>query len=94
MRGRYGSPLWVDDLSGMPKTFNVFGQYEVSRAEEELFMRKLKESGVPVASLMNPNVGHDVRAWMSVTGNLVAHKAAVEYIRQGFAPAGSQDPAK
>jgi acetyl esterase len=94
VRSRYGSPLWVDDLSGMPRTFNVFGQYESSRAEEELFMRKLKESGVPVSSFMNRNVGHDVQTWMTVSGNLAAHEAAIEFIRSGFDSAKPSDPEK
>jgi acetyl esterase len=91
VHSRYGSPLWADDLSHMPRTFNVFGQYEPSRAEEELFMRKLKDSGIPVASFMNKNVGHDMQAWMSVTGNLAAHKTAIEYIHQGFASGKRQE---
>lgn len=94
VRSRYGSPLWVDDLSGMPRTFNIFGQYETSRAEEELFVRKLKESGVPVSSFMNKNVGHDVQTWMTVSGNLAAHKAAIEFIQQGFASAARSGAAE
>ncbi|MGB0133880.1 alpha/beta hydrolase [Dokdonella sp.] len=89
VRSRYGSPLWAEDLSGMPKTFNIFGQYETSRAEEELFMRKLKDNGVAVNSFMNPAVGHDVQTWLTVSGNLAAHEAAIEFIQQGFA-SGSQ----
>jgi hypothetical protein len=30
------------------------------------------------------NVGHDVVKWLSVTGDLKAHKKAVEYIKTGF----------
>ncbi len=93
-RSRYGSPLWVDDLSGMPRSFNIFGQYEPPRAEEELFMRKLKDAGVTVASFMQKNVGHDVQTWLSVTGNLSAHEEAVKYIQMGFASAQKSDPGK
>ena len=84
VRSRYGSPLWVENLSGMPRTFNIFGQYETSRAEEELFMLKLKESGVKTASFMNKDVGHDVQTWLTVSGNLAAHEMAIEYIREGL----------
>lgn len=84
VRSRYGSPLWVEDLAGMPRTFNVFGQYESSRAEEELFMRKLREDGVAIDSFMNPDVGHDVQTWVTVSGNLAAHEAAIGFIRAGF----------
>lgn len=94
VRSRYGSPLWVDDLSGMPRTFNIFGQYEPPRAEEELFMRKLKDAGVTVASFMQKNVGHDVQNWISVTGNLAAHEKAVEYIKTGFSTAEQSAAAK
>jgi len=84
-RSRYGSPLWVEDLSGMPRTFNIYGEFEPSRAEQELFVRKLREDGVEVRSVMNPDVGHDVQTWLTVTGKLSAHEAAVEFIRAGFA---------
>lgn len=94
VRSRYGSPLWADDLSGMPRTFNIFGQYEPPRAEEELFMRKLKDAGVTVASYMQKNVGHDVQTWLSVNGNLSAHEEAIKYIKQGFADADKPDSAK
>lgn len=83
-RSRYGSPLWIDDLSDMPATFNIFGQFETSRAEEELFMRKLRENGVTTNAFMNLGIGHDVVAWASVEGNLVAHKKAIEYLKTGF----------
>lgn len=42
---RDGSPLLVDDLSGMPRTFNIFGHYESPRAQEEPFMHKVKNAG-------------------------------------------------
>lgn len=83
-RSNYGSPLWADNLSGLPPTFNIFGQYEVSRVEEELWMRKLAEQGVNVQSYMIKNVGHDVGNWGTVTGDLAAHKKAVDYIEAGF----------
>jgi acetyl esterase len=83
-RSRYGSPLWVDDLTGLPPTFNIFGQYETSRAEEELFIRKLRDHGIETHTFMNPGVGHDVQTWASVEGNLTAHEVAVEYMKLGF----------
>ncbi|MBV1888585.1 MAG: alpha/beta hydrolase [Urechidicola sp.] len=83
-RSEYGSPLWAENLVGLPKTFNIFGQYEISRVEEELFMRKLAEQGVSTKSFMVENVAHDVVKWATVTGDLIAHKKAVEYIRNGF----------
>ena len=83
-RTNYGSPLWADNLSGLPPTFNIFGQYEISRVEEELFMRKLGERGVRVQSYMIEDVGHDVVNWASVTGDLTAQKKAIEYIKVGF----------
>jgi acetyl esterase len=86
-RSRYGSPLWVDDVGGMPPTFNIFGEYEISRAEEELFMMKLEEQGVETRSFMNEGVGHDVGTWGSVRGDLTAHEVAIEYISAGFAVA-------
>lgn len=84
VRSRYGSPLWAENLGKMPKTFNIFGQYETSRAEEELFMLKLNESGVATTSFMNKNVGHDVQAWLTVSGDLTAHEVAIKYIKKGF----------
>jgi len=83
-RSRYGSPVWVEDLSGMPPTFSIYGEHEPVRAEQELFIRKLREDGVAVGSFMNPGVGHDVGLWLSVSGDLVAHEAAAGYIRSEF----------
>lgn len=84
-RSRLGSPLWVEDLSRMPRTFSVFGEFEISRAEQELFIRKLREDGVAVESLMNPSVGHDVGTWLKVSGDLAAHEATIEFMHLGFA---------
>lgn len=80
-RSRYGSPLWAGDLSAMPPTYNVFGEYEPSRAEQELFLRKLRDHGVETDAFMNEGVGHDVRTWMTVRGDLAAHAAAVGMLR-------------
>ncbi|MEZ5460692.1 hypothetical protein [Dokdonella sp.] len=51
-RSRYGSPLWADDLlSGMPRTFNVFGQYESSRApRRNCSCASSRKLGIPVAA--------------------------------------------
>jgi acetyl esterase len=84
VRTDYGSPLWAQDFTGMPPTFNVFGQFEQSRAEQELFMRKLAEQGVSTHSFMVENVEHDVVNWLRVSGELAAHKKAIEYINLGF----------
>jgi acetyl esterase len=84
VRSDYGSPLWAQDFAGMPPTFNVFGQFEPSRAEQELFMRKLAEQGVSTRSFMVKNVAHDVVNWLQVAGDLAAHKKAIEYIDTGF----------
>ena len=84
VRSRYGSPLWSDNLTRIPLTFNIFGQYEISRAEEELYIRKLKENGVEVKSFMYKDNGHDVVNWGSVKYETDAHLKAIEYIKEGF----------
>lgn len=84
IRNDYGSPLWAEDLSGLPPTFNIFGQYEMSRAEEELFMRKLKDKNVDTKIYMNEGVGHDVGNWLSVQNETPAHTKAIEFIKAGF----------
>lgn len=84
IRSEYGSPLWAEDLSNLPPTFNIYGQYEISRAEEELFMRKLKDENVNTKSYMNEGVGHDVVNWLSVQSETPAHVKAIEYINEGF----------
>lgn len=84
VRSEYGSPVWSENLSGLPPTFNIFGQYEISRAEEELFMRKLKDQNVLTKSFMNEGVGHDVGNWLSVQSETPAHLKAIEYIIEGF----------
>ena len=80
----YGSPLWAQGLVGMPPTYNVFGQYEISRVEQELFIRKLTEQGVSTEHFMVEGVEHDVVNWLRVTGDLAAHKKAIEFIKLGF----------
>ena len=84
VRSRYGSPLWADNLSGLPPTYNIFGQYEISKDEEELFIRKLRENGVSTESFMHKGVGHDVGNWGSVKFETPGHLKAVEYIKAGF----------
>jgi len=84
VRSIYGSPLWADNLSDLPPTFNIFGEYEISRAEEELFLRKLTDANVYTQSFMNEGVGHDVVNWLSVKSETPAHLKAVEYIKAGF----------
>jgi acetyl esterase len=84
VRSDFGSPLWAQSFAGVPTTFNIFGQYEISRVEEELFMKKLAEHGVSTHSFMVENVEHDVVRWAKVTGDLIAHKKAIEYITIGF----------
>lgn len=83
-RSTYGSPLWAENLSNLPLTYNIFGQYEISRVEEELFMRKLKEQNVETKSFMHKDVGHDVVRWGSVKPETLAHLKALEYIKEGF----------
>ena len=84
VRSRYGSPLWADNLTGLPLTFNIFGEYEISRAEEELFISKLKEHDIEVKSYMCENTGHDVINWISVKLETEAHLKAIEFIKAGF----------
>ena len=84
IKSAYGSPLWSEDLSGLPPTFNIYGQYEISRAEEELFIRKLKDENVYTKSYMHEGVGHDVGNWLSVKTETPAHVKAIELIKEGF----------
>jgi len=84
IRSKYGSPLWSKNLSGLPTTFNILGEYEISRAEEELFMRKLKENGITTKSFINEGVAHDVVNWLSVKTETPAHLKAIEFIKIGF----------
>lgn len=84
VRSRYGSPLWTDNLTRTPLTYNIFGQYEISRDEQELFIRKLRENGVEVKSFMYKDKGHDVVNWGSVKSETDAHLKAIEYIKEGF----------
>ncbi len=84
IRSEYGSPLWSKNLSGLPPTFNILGEYEQSRAEEELFMRKLNDNGITTKSFMNEGVGHDVQNWLSVSTETPAHLKAIAFIKEGF----------
>lgn len=84
VRSRYGSPLWTDNLNGLPLTYNIYGEHEISRAEEELYLRRLKESDVSVKSHMCQDTGHDVVNWGSVKSETEAHLKAIEFIKEGF----------
>ena len=84
VRSRYGSPLWSDNLKGLPLTFNIYGEYEISRAEEELFIRKLEENNIETKSYMCKGKGHDVINWGSVRSETAAHLKAIEFIKEGF----------
>lgn len=88
---RYGSPLWASNLNGMPPTYSIFAEQEISRAEQQLFNYKLREQRVQVVSYMHVGVGHDVVNWAMVKGDLVAHEKAVEFIRRGFLEAAASD---
>lgn len=76
-RSDFTSPLWAEQLAGLPPTYNVFGQFQISRAEQERFMRKLREQGVAGQSFMIPDVGHDIGYWLGFSGNLAAHRKAI-----------------
>jgi acetyl esterase len=84
IRSEYGSPLWSKNLSDLPPTFNIFGEFEQSRAEEELFMRNLTDNGITTHSYMNEGVGHDVSNWLSVKKETPAHLKAIAFIKAGF----------
>ena len=84
VRSVYGAPLWSRNLSGLPTTFNILGEFEISRAEEELFIRKLKDNGIVTKSFINEGVGDDVANWSSVTTETSAHIKAIDFIKTGF----------
>jgi len=84
VKSRYGSPLWATDLSNMPPTFDIYGEKEISRYEQELFMKRLREQGVYTKSFMVKGVGHDAENWISLKGNPNVHRIAVEFLRSGF----------
>ena len=69
---------------GYCRLIGFFGQFEFSRVEQELFMRKLREQGVAGQSFMIPDVVCDVGNWLGVSGNLAAHRKAIEAIKSGF----------
>jgi acetyl esterase len=88
---RYASPLWAEDLAGLPPTFDIYGEREPSRAEQELFMRKLAEQGVMTRTQLRKGVGHDVVRWLAVEGDLGAQETAVAWIKAGFAAAKARE---
>lgn len=88
---RYGSPLWAENLSGLPPTFDIYGEREPSRAEQELFLRKLGEQRVKTRAHLQEGAGHDVTPWVTVQGDLSAHQTAVAWIKAGFAASKAYD---
>jgi len=84
---RYGSPVWAERVKGLPPTYFIYGEREATRAEQELFIVKLKDQGVTTRTHMRKGVGHDVNTWLSVEGDLETQQLAVSWIRAGFAAA-------
>lgn len=62
----------------MLTTFNIYGQYESSHAEQELFIRKLTDKKVSMQSFMIEGVDHDEVNWLAVSGDLATHNKATE----------------
>lgn len=88
---RYASPLWAENLASLPPTYDIYGEHEPSRAEQELFLRKLSEQGVTTRTDLIEGVGHDVAAWLTIAGDLEAHETAVAWIKSGFAAAKAHE---
>jgi acetyl esterase len=59
-RSAMGSPVYAQNLVGLPPAFCLWGQWEPTRAEQELYARRLTEAGVSVKTHMAPDIGHGV----------------------------------
>lgn len=54
----YASPLFANDLSGLPETLIVTGEYDALRLEAEAYARKLKRFGVKTKLIQYNGMDH------------------------------------
>lgn len=55
---KYVSPLLVEDLSNLPKTLMVVGEYDFIRVQGEVYSKRLKESNVDCRTIRYRGMDH------------------------------------
>ena len=80
----YASPALANYLTGLPPALIIYGEEEEARAENERYIQRLKDHGIPVESLMVEGQGHAVFPWVSASGNQHVLDKAVEALNRVF----------
>jgi len=80
----YASPALASYLTGLPPALIIYGEEEEARAENERYIQRLKDHGIPVESLMVEGQGHAVFPWVSASGNQHVLDKAVEALNRVF----------
>lgn len=87
------SPLWSDDLAGLPRALIIAAEQDSLRDEAALYAQRLGTAGVPVAHACYPGMVH---GFLQMAGLVEAAQAAIDQIAaflDGPGVDGREEPA-
>lgn len=78
------SPLYADDLQGLPPTHFIFASNDVMRAEGEAYAEKLRAAGVSVTMQIYEETTHGFFGWLVTDVGRKAIADAGNILRQAL----------